>query len=87
MELLAKIGHDRLPPRQAFMANMLGNVRQLLRDLPLDKPLIDHTDEEIIALVKRAFRERSAKRDLPLNRSIGGRRRKNRLRLKKSKSQ
>ena len=71
MELLAKIGHDRLPPREAFIANMLGNVRQLLRDLPLDKPLIDHTDEEIIALVRKAFRERSAKRDSLSNRSIG----------------
>ena len=76
MELLAKIGHDRLPPRQAFMANMLGNVRQLLRDLPLDKPLIDHTDEEIIALVRKAFRERSAKRDSLLNRSIRRRKQK-----------
>ena len=76
MELLAKIGHDRLPPRQAFMANMLGNVRQLLRDLPLDKPLIDHTDEEIIALVRKAFRERSAERDSLLNRSTGRRKRK-----------
>ncbi len=73
IELLAKIGHDRLPPRQAFMANMLGNVRQLLRDLPLDKPLIDHSDEEIIALVRKAFRERSAKRGAPLNRSLGRR--------------
>ena len=81
LKLLTKVRHDRLPPRQAFMANMLGNVRQLLRDLPLEQPLIDHSDEEIIALVKRAFRERSAKRDSPLNRSIGG------LRLKKSKSQ
>ena len=87
LKLLTKVRHDRLPPRQAFMANMLGNVRQLLLDLPLDKPLIDHTDEEIIALVKRAFRERSAKWDSPLNRSIGRRKRKNRLRLKKSKSQ
>ena len=48
------------------MANMLGNVRQLLRDLPLDQPLIEHTDEEIIALVRRMFRERSAKRELAL---------------------
>ena len=88
LKLLAKVRHDRLPPRQAFMANMLGNVRQLLLDLPLDKPLINHTDEEIIALVKRAFRERSAKRDYsPFNRSIGRRKRKNLLRLKKSKSQ
>jgi len=73
LELITKVRHARLPPRQAFMANMLGNVRQLLLDLPLDKPLIDHTNEEIVALVKRAFRERSAKRDSPLNRSIGGR--------------
>jgi len=71
IELLAKVRHARLPPRQAFMANMLGNVRQLLRDLPLDKPLINHTDEEIIALVRKAFRERSAKRDSLSNRSIG----------------
>jgi hypothetical protein len=55
---------------------MLGNVRQLLRDLPLDRPLIEHTDEEIIALVRRMFRERSAKRDSLLNRSIGRRKRK-----------
>jgi hypothetical protein len=75
LELLTKVRHDRLPPRQAFMANMLGNVRQLLLDLPLDKPLIDHTDEEIIALVKRAFREGSAKRASPLNRRIGTRKR------------
>ena len=87
LKLLAKVRHDRLPPRQAFMANMLGNVRQLLLDLPLDKPLINHTDEEIIALVRKAFRESSAKRDSLLNRSIGRRKRKNRLRLKKSKSQ
>ena len=73
LELITKVRHARLPPRQAFMANMLGNVRQLLLDLPLDKPLIDHTNDEIIARVKRAFRERSAKRDSPLNRSIGGR--------------
>ena len=66
----------RLPARQAFMANMLGNVLQLLRDLPLDQPLIDHTDEEIIALVRRLFRESSAKRDPLLNRSIGRRKRK-----------
>jgi hypothetical protein len=71
MDLLAKVRHAGLPPRQAFMANMLGNVRQLLLDLPLDKPLINHTDEEIIALVRMAFRERSAKRDSLLNRSIG----------------
>jgi hypothetical protein len=76
LELLTRVRHDRLPPRQAFMANMLGNVRQLLLDLPLDKPLIDHTDEEIIALVKRAFRERSAKRASPMNRRIGTRKRK-----------
>jgi len=76
IELLAKVRHARLPPRQAFMANMLGNVRQLLLDLPLDKPLINHTDEEIIALVRKAFREPSAKRDPLLNRSIGGRKRK-----------
>jgi hypothetical protein len=75
LELLTKVRHDRLPPRQAFMANMLGNVRQLLLDLPLEKPLIDHTDEEIIALVKRAFRE-GAKRASPLNRRIGTRKRK-----------
>ena len=76
LELLTKVRHDRLPPRQAFMASMLGNVRQLLLDLPLDKPLIDHTDEEIIALVRKAFRKRSAKRDLLSNRSIRGRKRK-----------
>ena len=64
----------RLPARQAFMANILGNVRQLLRDLPLDRPLIEHTDEEIIALVRKMFRER--KRDSLLNRSIGRRKRK-----------
>ena len=46
------------------MANILGNVRQLLRDLPLDRPLIEHTDEEIIALVRKMFRER--KRELAL---------------------
>jgi hypothetical protein len=51
-------------------------VRQLLRDLPLDRPLIEHTDEEIIALVRRMFREGSAKRDSLLNRSIGRRKRK-----------
>ena len=66
----------RLPARQTFVANMLGNVRQLLRDLPLDRPLIEHTDEEIIALVRRIFRERGAKRDSLLNRSIGGQKRK-----------
>ena len=87
LQLLTKVTKARLTARQAFIANMLGNVRQLLLDLPLDKPLIHHTDEEIIALVKRAFRERSAKRDSPLNRSMGRRKRKNRLRLKKSKSQ
>jgi hypothetical protein len=72
LELLIKVTKARLPARQSFMANMLGNVRQLLRDLPLDRPLIEHTDEEIIALVRRMFRERSAKRD----RSIGRRKRK-----------
>ena len=72
LELLTKVTKARLPARQSFMANMLGNVRQLLRDLPLDRPLIEHTDEEIIALVRRMFRERSAKRD----RSIGRRKRK-----------
>ena len=76
LELLAKVRKARLTARQAFMANMLGNVRQLLRDLPLDQPLIEHTDEEIIALVRRMFRERSAKRDSLLNRSIGRRKRK-----------
>ena len=76
LELLVKVTKARLTARQAFMANMLGNVRQLLRDLPLDQPLIDHTDEEIIALVRRMFRERSAKRDSLLNRSIGRRKRK-----------
>jgi hypothetical protein len=75
LELLIKVAKARLPARQAFMANMLGNVRQLLRDLPLDQPLIEHTDEEIIALVRRMFRERSAKRDSLLNRSIGRRKR------------
>ena len=74
LELLIKVTKARLPARQAFMANMLGNVRQLLRDLPLDRPLIEHTDEEIIALVRRMFRER--KRDSLLNRSIGRRKRK-----------
>ena len=75
LKLLTKVRHDRLPPRQAFMANMLGNVRQLLRDLPLERPLIDNTDEEIIALVRKAFREGSAKRGSLLNRSIGRRKR------------
>jgi hypothetical protein len=74
LEFLNKVTKARLPARQAFMANMLGNVRQLLRDLPLDRPLIEHTDEEIIALVRRMFRER--KRDSLLNRSIGRRKRK-----------
>lgn len=74
LELLIKVTKARLTARQAFMANMLGNVRQLLRDLPLDQPLIEHTDEEIIALVRRMFRER--KRDSLLNRSIGRRKRK-----------
>ena len=73
LELITKVRHARLPPRQAFMANMLGNVRQLLLDLPLDKPLIDHTNEEIIGLVKRSFRERSAKRDSSLKSSSGRR--------------
>ncbi len=76
LEFLIKVTKARLPARQAFMANMLGNVRQLLRDLPLDRPLIEHTDEEIIALVRRMFREGSAKRDSLLNRSIGRRKRK-----------
>ena len=74
LEFLIKVTKARLPARQAFMANMLGNVRQLLRDLPLDRPLIEYTDEEIIALVRRMFRER--KRDSLLNRSIGRRKRK-----------
>ncbi|MGB8587720.1 MAG: hypothetical protein WCD87_18995 [Pseudolabrys sp.] len=74
LELLIKVTKARLTAREAFMANMLGNVRQLLRDLPLDRPLIEHTDEEIIALVRRMFRER--KRDSLLNRSIGRRKRK-----------
>jgi hypothetical protein len=74
LELLIKVTKARLPARQSFMANMLGNVRQLLRDLPLDRPLIEHTDEEIIALVRRMFR--GAKRDSLLNRSIGRRKRK-----------
>ena len=34
LELLTKVTKARLTARQAFMANMLGNVRQLLRDLP-----------------------------------------------------
>ena len=76
LELLIKVTKARLTAREAFMANMLGNVRQLLRDLPLDRPLIEHTDEEIIALVRRMFRENSAKRDSLLNRSIGRRKRK-----------
>jgi len=76
LELLVKVTKARLTARQAFMANMLGNVRQLLRDLPLDQPLIDHTDEEIIALARRLFREPSAKRDSLLTRSIGRRKRK-----------
>jgi len=76
LELLIKVTKARLPARQTFVANMLGNVRQLLRDLPLDRPLIEHTDEEIIALVRRIFRERGAKRDSLLNRSIGGQKRK-----------
>ena len=66
LELLIKVTKARLTAREAFMANMLGNVRQLLRDLPLDQPLIEHTDEEIIALVRRMFRERSAKREFAL---------------------
>ena len=76
LQLLTKVTKARLTARQAFMANMLGNVRQLLRDLPLDQPLIDHTDEEIIALVRKVFRKRRAKRDSLLNRSIGRRKRK-----------
>jgi len=76
LELLIKVAKARLPARQAFMANMLGNVRQLLRDLPLDRPLIEHTDEEIIALVRRMFRGGNAKRDSLSNRSIGRRKRK-----------
>jgi hypothetical protein len=75
LQLLTKVTKARLTARQAFMANMLGNVRQLLRDLPLDQPLIDHTDEEIIALVRKVFRERRAKRG---SRSIGRRKRKKR---------
>jgi hypothetical protein len=76
LQLLTKVTKARLTARQAFMANMLGNVRQLLRDLPLDRPLIDNTDEEIIALVRKVFRERNAKRGSLLNRSIGRRKRK-----------
>ena len=57
LEFLAKVRKARLTARQAFMANMLGNVRQLLRDLPLDQPLIEYTDEQIIALVRRMFRD------------------------------
>ena len=76
LELLVKVRKARLTARQAFMANMLGNVRQLLRDLPLDRPLIEHTDEEIIALVRRMFRGGNAKRDSLSNRSIGRRKRK-----------
>jgi hypothetical protein len=76
VEFLIKVTKARLPARQAFVANMLGNVRQLLRDLPLDRPLIEYSDEEIVALVRRMFRERSAKRDSLLNRSIGRRKRK-----------
>ena len=72
LELLIKVTKARLTAREAFMANMLGNVRQLLRDLPLDQPLIEHTDEEIIALVRRMFRERSAKRDSLTAASGGG---------------
>ena len=60
LEFLNKVTKARLPARQAFMANILGNVRQLLRDLPLDRPLIEHTDEEIIALVRKMFRERGS---------------------------
>ena len=76
LQLLTKVTKARLTTRQAFMANMLGNVRQLLRDLPLDQPLIDYTDEEIIALVRKVFRERRATPDALLNRSIGRRKRK-----------
>ena len=81
LQLLTKVTKARLTARQAFMANMLGNVRQLLRDLPLDHPLIDNTDEEIIALVRKVFRERSAKRGSLLNRSIGRRKRKRTARI------
>ena len=76
VEFLIKVTKAGLPARQAFVANMLGNVRQLLRDLPLDRPLIEYSDEEIVALVRKMFRERSAKRDSLLNRSIGSRKRK-----------
>ena len=75
VEFLIKVTKARLPARQAFVANMLGNVRQLLRDLPLDRPLIEYSDEEIIALVRKIFRERRAKRDSLLNRSMGRRKR------------
>src|SRR5215472_3944480 len=81
LQLLTKVTKARLTARQAFMANMLGNVRQLLRDLPLDRPLIDNTDEEIIALVRKVFQERSAKRGSLLNRSIGRRKRKRTARI------
>ena len=81
LQLLTKVTKARLTARQALMANMLGNVRQLLRDLPLDHPLIDHTDEEIIALVRKVFREPSAKRGSLLNRSIGRRMRKRTARI------
>jgi hypothetical protein len=81
LQLLTKVTKARLTARQAFMANILGNVRQLLRDLPLDHPLIDHTDEEIIALVRKVFREDSAKRDPLLNRSFGRRKRKRTARI------
>jgi hypothetical protein len=81
LQLLTKVTKARLTARQAFMATMLGNVRQLLRDLPLDQPLIDHTDEEIIDLVKKVFREPSAKRASLLNRSIGRRKQKRTARI------
>jgi len=81
LQLLTRVTKARLTARQAFMANMLGNVRQLLRDLPLDHPLIDHTDEEIIALVRKVFREPNAKRGSLLNRSIGRRKRKRTARI------
>ena len=81
LQLLTKVTKARLTARQAFMANMLGNVRQLLRDLPLEHPLIDNTDEEIIALVRKVFRERSAKRGSLFNRSIGRRKRKQTARI------
>jgi len=76
LEFLIKVTKARLPARQAFVANMLGNVRQLLRDLPLARPLIEYSDEEIIGLVRKMFRERSAKPDSLLNRSIRTRKRK-----------